>query len=221
MKHEFSKPTFDTECCSENLLLHPDKVIYWPARKTLLAADIHVGKEFTFARAGIPVPGGISEQTLKTLMRLVDDSGCERLIILGDLLHATPQQSESWQQQLVTLLAERHELTVEVIIGNHDSKAARDNVIAGLKWVHELHEPPFVFKHEPGPNETSYVIAGHIHPVYRLKIGRHQSLRAPVFWFNNTYAVLPAFGEFTGGHAIDREQGDRLFMIGGGQIVKA
>ena len=78
-----------------------------------------------------------------------------------------------------------------------------------------------MFKHEPGPDETGYVIAGHIHPVYQLKKGRHQSLRASGFRFNNTCAVLPAFGEFTGGHAIDREQGDRLFMIGGGRIVKA
>ena len=70
MKHEFSQQTLSTECCGENLLLHPDKVIYWPARKTLLAADIHVGKEATFARAGIPVPGGISEQTLNTLCLL-------------------------------------------------------------------------------------------------------------------------------------------------------
>ena len=220
MKHEFSQQTLSTECCGENLLLHPDKVIYWPARKTLLAADIHVGKEATFARAGIPVPGGISEQTLNTLMRLLDDSQSERLIILGDLLHSTPRLSEPWQQHLSTLLAERKELTVEVIIGNHDSKAARDNVVANLKWVSGLYEPPFLFKHEPCTDKSHYVIAGHIHPVYRLKNGRRQSLKAPVFWFNENYAVLPAFGEFTGGHVIEREQSDRLFMIGGGQIVE-
>ena len=81
MKHEFSLQTLSTECCRETLLLHPHKVIYWPARKTLLAADIHVGKEATFARAGIPVPGGISEQTLNTLMRLLDDSQSELSLI--------------------------------------------------------------------------------------------------------------------------------------------
>ena len=88
MKDEFSQQTLSTECGGETLLLHPDKVIYWPARKTLLAADIHVGKEATFARAGIPVPGGISEQTLNTLMGLLDDSQSERLIIC--LLYTSP-----------------------------------------------------------------------------------------------------------------------------------
>ena len=107
------------------------------------------------------------------------------------MICCTPRQSESWQHHLVTLLAERQELTVEVIIGNHDSKTARDNVIAGLKWVHELHEPPFVFKHEPGPDETGYVIAGHIHPVYQLKKGRHQSLRASGFWVLGSGSTIP------------------------------
>ncbi len=220
MNREFIDQCVSIDCQGEQLLLHPDRVIYWPARSTLLAADIHVGKEYTFSRAGIPVPGGISEATLSKLMHNVDNSAAERLLVLGDLLHATPHHNELWQPLLSTLLAERSTLSVQVIIGNHDSKQARDNVQANLQWHHSLPDPPFVFTHEPVTHHTSYVIAGHIHPVHRLKSGRHHSLRTPVFWFRQSYAVLPAFGEFTGGHPIKREPQDRVFMIGQDQVAE-
>lgn len=217
---EFSAHSVSMTCCDEQLLLHPSKTVYWPAQKTLLAADVHIGKEHTFARAGIPVPGGISEQTLHLLMQTVDNSSAERLIVLGDLLHATPVQSESWQACLLALLAQRTELQVQVIIGNHDSKAARSQVSAPLDWHSTLYEPPFLFTHEPAPAPNSYVIAGHIHPAYQLKTGRRSRLRCPIFWFRREYAVLPAFGEFTGGYIIEREATDRVFMVGDGATVE-
>jgi DNA ligase-associated metallophosphoesterase len=201
------------ECCGEQLLLRPDKTVYWPARKTLLAADIHIGKEHTFARAGIPIPGGLSESTLDCLMNAVDATGAERLIVLGDLLHATPRLSEPWQIHLHKLLSLRNTLELQVVIGNHDSSTARQAVMTSLHWVDIAEDPPFVFRHEPAPCTNGYVIAGHIHPAYLLKAGRRQQIRAPVFWFRQHSAVLPAFGAFTGGHLIQREPADRLFLV--------
>jgi metallophosphoesterase superfamily enzyme len=39
------------------------------------------------------------------------------------------------------------------------------------------------------------------------------SLRLPCFHFGARVGVLPAFGEFTGSHALPREPGDRVFAI--------
>ncbi|MEM7259111.1 MAG: ligase-associated DNA damage response endonuclease PdeM [Pseudomonadota bacterium] len=216
---EFTRESLAVCCSGEQLLLHPSKVALWAVKKTLLVADVHVGKEHTFARAGIPVPAGISEHTLNTLIHAVDSSAAERLIILGDLLHATPGRSESWQAHFNAQLATRRNLHVQVIIGNHDSKTARDRVVADLNWQQSLHEPPFVFTHEPHHDQRGHVVAGHIHPVYKLTAGRRR-LRAPVFWCRQHYTVMPAFGKFTGGHLIEPDTDDRIFMIGDEQVIE-
>ena len=57
----------------EQFLLHPDRVMYWPAQKILLAADVHMGKEHVFGRHGIAIPGGSSEATLKKLFELASN----------------------------------------------------------------------------------------------------------------------------------------------------
>ena len=65
--------------------------------------------------------------------------------------------------------------------------------------------------------DARYVIAGHLHPAYRIS-GRVDSLRLPCFWVRERYAVLPAFGEFTGGWAVRAEPGDRVFVTDDEQV---
>lgn len=217
---EFAAQCLPLRWHDQTLYLHAQKVIYWLEQKTLLAADVHVGKEQAFGRAGISVPGGISEATLQNLMTLVDGCGAERLLILGDLLHAVPARSESWQSTLSVQLRKRSQLSITVVAGNHDKPAARERVDSLINWsVEPIHEPPFVFQHEPDTDARGYVLCGHIHPVWRLGT-RREKLRAPIFWFQQSVAVLPAFGEFTGGHIIQRGSGDRLFMTGPDCVVE-
>ena len=62
---------------------------------------------------------------------------------------------------------------------------------------------------------TRYVIAGHLHPVLSLRgIGRDR-LRLPCFSFEARCAVLPAFGEFTGGWLLQRQAARTLYAVGG------
>jgi DNA ligase-associated metallophosphoesterase len=217
---EFVAQCLTLQWCDQTLCLHAQKVLYWQEQKTLLAADVHVGKEHAFGRAGIGVPGGISEATLQSLMTLVDDCGAERLLILGDLLHAMPTRDESWQSTLSAQLHKRSQLDMTVVAGNHDKPAARERVDSRINWaVESIHEAPFVFQHEPDTDARGYVLCGHIHPVWRLGT-RREKLRAPVFWFQRRLAVLPAFGHFTGGHNIQRTSGERLFMTGPDCVVE-
>jgi len=39
----------------EELLLLPQRALWWPAQKTLLVADLHFGKAATLRAHGIPV----------------------------------------------------------------------------------------------------------------------------------------------------------------------
>ena len=218
----FARQSLQISCCDQTLFLHAARVIYWAEQRTLLAADIHIGKEQVFGRTGIGIPGGLSETTLERLMHLVDLSGAERLFILGDFVHDVPALSESWQSLLRELLDQRSELNLSVVVGNHDKPGTSQRMDQRIDWFNNpVAEPPFVFAHEPVISERGsergddrgYVLCGHIHPVYRVGKRRDQ-IRAPVFWFQQSIAVLPAFGLFTGGYTIERNDNDRLFMTG-------
>ena len=61
--------------------------------------------------------------------------------------------------------------------------------------------------------DGGFVIAGHLHPAVRLSGRGDDSLRLPCFWWRERLAILPAFGEFTGGATIAREAGDRVVAV--------
>lgn len=62
-------------------------------------------------------------------------------------------------------------------------------------------------------------IAGHEHPCIGLH-GRGDSLRLPCFHFGADVAVLPAFGAFTGMHAVRRTPGDRVWAVVDDRVVE-
>ncbi len=210
-------------CCHEEVLfLHPGRVMYWPAGKTLFAADVHAGKEHVFARSGIAIPGGVSEHVLQLLFELCDESGAEHLVVLGDFVHSTPTSSESWLFALSALLDERPALDMRIITGNHDTLRAQETIDRRIRWTRESEIlGPFVLRHAPGHDERGYLLSGHLHPAWRFSPGRRQGIRAPVFWFRQHYAVLPAFGSFTGGMLIEPDENqDRLYMAGDDCVIQ-
>ncbi len=202
-------------CQSQELKLHPDKVAYWPAAKTLLVADVHAGKEHILGRAGISIPAGISEDTLDHLFALVDHYCAERLLILGDFTHGYHTRDEAWIKHFYDHLAQHDQLNVQIVAGNHDKHTAKRLLDKDVVWIPDcLVEPPFVFTHIPKPDERGYVIAGHLHPAYVIQNNSKEKLQAPVFWFQQSMGVLPAFGHFTGAGKIQPETTDRLFITG-------
>ena len=72
----------------QRLTLLPQRAVYWHERRTLLVADAHFGKASTFRSAGIPIPRGTTTADLARLESAVQATGAERLVFLGDLLHA-------------------------------------------------------------------------------------------------------------------------------------
>ena len=204
----------------EAVTLHPDRALGWPARSTLFVADVHLGKEHVFGRAGIPVPGGVSERALERLARLVATTGVERLVVLGDLMHDTPGEGESWLGALSGFLDAHGSLTVEVCAGNHDRVEARPRLDPRLRWLDEPRaDGPFVLRHHPADDPRGHVLAGHVHPVWRLDRRRGDGPRLPAFWTRPGHTVLPAFGEFTGGHRVERGDGDRVWVAGPERVV--
>lgn len=210
----FTTRALPMTCAGEELLLHPERALYWPARRMLLAADIHLGKEHTFGRSSIAIPGGVSEDTLTRLFTLCDDAGAQTLMVLGDFMHSAPLSSETWLCTLCQLLEQRPGLEMHIVAGNHDKRRGQLLTDKRVQWHQQaIVQGPFVLQHEPSDDPRGYVLAGHLHPAWRLGRGRRGGVRAPIFWFRHRHAVLPAFGVFTGGVCIQADQpSDQIYM---------
>ncbi|HEY9567121.1 MAG TPA: phosphoesterase, partial [Thalassobaculum sp.] len=65
------------------LLADPDGVLVWPARRTLVVADLHLEKGSGFARRGVLLPPYDSAATLARLGDTIARHAPERVIALG------------------------------------------------------------------------------------------------------------------------------------------
>jgi DNA ligase-associated metallophosphoesterase len=207
------------EIRGERLLLHPERALVWPATRTLLIADPHFGKDDVFRRAGIALPDGTAQADLARLTALIDAHACERLLILGDFVHAATRAGDSFLAAFADWRRSHSHLAVEVIAGNHDRREAAAKWKGMIEWhAKAVVHPPFVFAHEPLADARGYVIAGHVHPVFNLARVRRR-LRVPVFWQRADVLVMPSFGTFTGGANIRPAPTDALFVAGPERVI--
>jgi DNA ligase-associated metallophosphoesterase len=203
----------------ERLLLLPERALYWPGGGVLFVADLHLGKAATFRALGQPVPGGTTAENLSRLDALLARHAVRRLVLLGDFLHA----AEARTPQLLASVAawrERHaDLACTLVRGNHDSRAGDPPPSLRIEIVDE---PwligPFACCHHPQAHATHFVLAGHLHPACSLHGRGRDSVRLPCFVQEGGQAVLPAFGEFTGGLYMEPLPGRRFYGIGGDAV---
>lgn len=206
------------ELAGEQVLLHPDRALLWPSRRTAIVADVHFGKDDAFRRAGIALPAGAARTDVTRLAGLVDAHALERLIVLGDFFHTAPQPDDEFFVEFAAFRAAHPGVTLDVVVGNHDRHggAALDDVAT---WHADgLSIGPFELRHEPEHAPGRYVLAGHVHPVLAIGDGADHA-RLPVFWVRPQIAVLPAFGSLTGGARIIPRSGDRVYGAAGRRVV--
>jgi DNA ligase-associated metallophosphoesterase len=201
------------------LWLLADKAIYYHEHRALLIADAHFGKAAAYRKLGQPVPHGTTQVNVERLDRLLSDHEVEHLIFLGDFLHAPESHATSTLSALQAWRAGHAQLRMTLIRGNHDKRAGDPPANLGIDVVEEpLIVGPFALQHEPDPHPALHVLAGHVHPVYRLRGRGRQSLRLPCFYLGPKVSLLPAFGEFTGGYGIEPNADSRVFVTGDGAI---
>lgn len=205
----------------EELWLLPEKAIWWPARRTLLLADVHLGKSMHFRQKGVNVPVQVLYDDIEVLNRLVCSLEAERVIVLGDLFHA--KENSEWEVFGEWLL--ECPAKWELIKGNHDiltfDAYEKYNIT-----IHEkaLLEGPFLLTHHPLDHfeyvpEGVYVLAGHVHPAVEVKGKAYQSLRVSCFYFGARQGLLPAFGRFTGNEVIETAKNDHVYVIAGDKVL--
>jgi DNA ligase-associated metallophosphoesterase len=212
-----------TSCnvAGEDLVLLPERAMFWPAKKSLFVADFHLGKAASFRSAGIPLPAGTTTENVERLGRAIDKTGATQVVFLGDFLHSAQGRAASTFGRFAAWREARKALDLTIVRGNHDKKAGDPPDAWGIRCI-EAGERlgPFVLNHEPGAARGGgYALAGHIHPAVRLS-ACGESLRLPCFWFGARYGVLPAFGAFTGNAEVQPRRGDQVFVIAEQEVLQ-
>jgi len=203
------------------LTLLPEKAAFLAEFHTLLVADAHIGKAVSFRQLGVPVPRGTTSETLARLTRLVARLGVQRIVFLGDFLHSARSHAASTMAAAARWRGEHTALELTLVRGNHDNRAGDPPAFLGITAVDEpLRLGGLALCHHPDTLTGGYVLAGHVHPCIRLAGRANDSLRLPCFWFGSKLGVLPAFGAFTGMHAVRPEPGDRVFGVADDTVVE-
>lgn len=203
----------------EEIELLAGRAAYWPARKTLVVADLHWGKAETFQHWGSPVPSGVLESDLARLEALAQAKGASRVLVLGDLIHARVGLSAGVKGRVAEFF-ERSGLSLTLVRGNHDRSLKE--IPAG--WRMEVVEGfldggPFRFRHDDGEGEGKFQWLGHIHPLWVAR-GGGDRLRLPCFWLQQGAMTLPAFSEFTAGINVNAGKNDRIFVIAEDSVLE-
>jgi uncharacterized protein len=192
----------------------PGRALFWPARRMLVVADVHIGKAATFRARGVPVPEGTTHGSLERLSQLVETTDPATVVFLGDLLHAPEALGLRVMASLVAWRERHADVAMVLVEGNHDAKAGELPAAMNVERVGEPWQlDSIAFRHHPVTQSDAVVLAGHMHPVVRLRGRADESARLPCFWLRDGLVILPAFGDFTGGAPVVREPGDRVLAI--------
>jgi DNA ligase-associated metallophosphoesterase len=200
-----------------------ERALWWPARSTLLIADLHLGKAASFRHHGVPVPEAPTDADLARLASLIARFSPRRLVILGDMLHARTGRAPETMRAFAEWREQHAALDILLIRGNHDASSGDPPTEWNIRVAPEPHTDDsadtIAFAHDPARVATSTpFMCGHIHPGVVLG-NAARTIRCPAFWFNHRFAMLPAFGSFTGHVAISPRVGDTVLAVGPDAVV--
>jgi DNA ligase-associated metallophosphoesterase len=215
-------PALDLTAGGAPLRLLPERCAFLPAHGLLLVADAHIGKAQSFRRLGVPVPSGTTAGTLARLDAALAASGAGHVVFLGDLLHAARGRSPGTEAAFQRWRDRHPDLALTLVRGNHDRHAGDPPAAWRVRCVDAPWRLPppgmLALDHHPEPLPGAYVLAGHVHPAVVLGGRAHQRLRLPCFHLGADVGVLPAFGEFTGAHVVQRAPGERVAVVADGDV---
>jgi DNA ligase-associated metallophosphoesterase len=177
------------------LMALPQGALFWPARRALLVADLHLEKASWFARGGQMLPPYDSIATLTELGALAAEVEATEIWCLGDSFHDREGCERLPEQARDLLLALTGATRWTWITGNHDAGLVDH---CGGEILIEAEVDGLLLRHEAEPSEARPELSGHYHPKLRLTHrGRHISRRC--FVATARKLILPAFGSLTGG----------------------
>jgi DNA ligase-associated metallophosphoesterase len=196
--------------CGHDLMALPQGALFWPARRALLVADLHLEKASWFAKGGQMLPPYDSIATLADLTAVAAATDAAEIWCLGDSFHdsAGCDRLPAEARDLLTALTATTRWTW--ITGNHDPGIADH---CGGEIVEEAEVDGLLLRHEAEPGEARPELSGHFHPKLRIHLrGRLVSRRC--FVATDRKLILPAFGALTGG--LDAHHPEIVRAVGSG-----
>jgi DNA ligase-associated metallophosphoesterase len=202
------------------LRLLPERAVWWERRRTLLVADVHVGKGATFRALGVPVPSGVSSRDLERIAELIVATEARRVVILGDLVHARIGKHSPLVESTAAWRERHGEVEMVLVPGNHDRAAG----LVPESWrmivqAREWEDDGFLFAHEPPAQPRLPTFAGHVHPKARLVDFDGSVVLAPCFVHDRNCLTLPSFGTFTGGSTVSGREDRRIYVASAERVV--
>lgn len=199
--------------------LLPQCALWWPAQRTLFVADLHLGKAASFRAAGVPVPAGSTHDNLQRLSALIDHHAATHLVFLGDFMHAASGRNAGLLASLLRWRQRHADVAMTLVRGNHDTHAGDPPPGIGIRVVDApFSVGPFAASHHPVHGHSHFVLAGHVHPVVVLAGPGRDRLRLACFVQEDSLAILPAFGAFTGGQEMRPGPGRTIHAIGANRV---
>ena len=215
----------DIRLNDETVRLLPERAALVVDHRTLLVADLHLGKAETYRSLGVPMPEGIAEESLERLESVVRRTEADRVVVLGDLVHCE-EGMEDPVIELVERWRRRVTIPISLVGGNHDA-----NVSIPRSWRidddgDETRLGNLVLRHHPverggdGDADRPFIVAGHLHPMLSLGTGARRVL-THAFVVDPHQAILPAFTPFARGARLssDPDRGRIVYAIADGQVV--
>jgi uncharacterized protein len=173
--------------------LHPSGAAWLRPERTLILADLHLGFAWAQRRRGElwPLTDAGARDRLEALCAALEP---ERIVLAGDIIHApgAGPDEEALIHGTLRMLRARAELIC--VAGNHDRGQGfeREWRTDGIRVIHGDALPA-------APEEDVLLVAGHFHPVMKLRDAAGIKRRHRAFLEGRGLLVLPAFSPFASG----------------------
>jgi len=192
------------------------KAVYWDDEKTLILADLHVGKVMHFRKNGSALPMKASSNNLVALIELINFYNAKKVIFLGDLFHSS--FNLEWNEWINFFNSSG--LNFTLVIGNHDKETHIIKNIEKLNIVFQLELNGFLLSHHPKTKNGYVNFCGHIHPSISLSLIGNRKIKLQCFSITKNQVVFPAFGKFTGSFEINKQDDMEYLIIGEKRIFQ-
>jgi DNA ligase-associated metallophosphoesterase len=177
------------------LLADVSGALYWPTRRTLVVADLHLEKGSAFAARGQLLPPYDSAATLQALAEVIARYAPARVICLGDSFHDEGAAGRLAPADAMALRRLTDAREWVWIAGNHDPvpPAVWGGTVASRVTLGAL-----TFRHQAGGDHAPGEVSGHYHPKASVRT-RAKRISGRCFVSDGRRLVLPAIGAYTGG----------------------
>jgi metallophosphoesterase superfamily enzyme len=141
----------------EDVVLDARRAVWLPRSRCLAVGDLHLGEAWARRARGQLVPLSGGESAVARLKSLLEDYRPERLVLLGDIVHAAlPLEGI---RSAVTDLAslEQKGLTLDLCLGNHDRHLPQQLERWGIpaRTVRQVNLPEAILFHGDEPPEPA------------------------------------------------------------------